>query len=137
MGFVSNSQKDLIASLQLCVTLDKGKGRAVYSKFNLTVLSFLCQRGFVSTFKFFKEGSGGYVLFSLRRVNGVLLFNKVWSPSTNGNYSISRFSKYKSYRALSKVFTSEFVVVSTNRGLMTANEAISMKLGGLVVCVIT
>jgi ribosomal protein S8 len=122
--------------LQLCASLDKDSGRAVYSKFNLTVLSFLCQRGFVSAFKFFKEGSGGYILFSLRRVNGVLLFNKVWSPSVN-SANLSRFSKYKSYRSLSKVFTSEFVVVSTNRGLMTSNEAISMKLGGLVVCIIT
>lgn len=137
MSFVSNSQKDLISSLQLCTSLNKDTGKAVYSRFNLAILSFLCQRGFISNYKFFKKGPGGYILFSLRRINGALLLNKIWSPTINSSKAFDRFSKYKSYRALNRLFTSEFVVVSTPKGLMTANEASSVRLGGSVICIIS
>ena len=70
-------------------------GRAVYSKFNLAILSFLCQRGFVSDFRLFRKGPGGYIMVSLRRNNGSLGFNKIWSPTVHDNKPSDRFYKYK------------------------------------------
>lgn len=134
--FTQNSQVELLASLQLSVLLNKNIGKVSYSVFNLIILSFLCNRGFVSNFKFFKEGSNGYITYFLRRINGALVIKKIWSPLLKTSDSFSRFSKYKSYKSLSRLFGSEFVVVSTNQGLMTANEAIALQQGGVIICVV-
>ncbi len=134
---MSNSQKNLVASLQLCVSLDKDVGYAIYSRFNVMLLSFLCQRGFIRSFSFSKKGSNGFLLFCIRRVNGTLLFNNIWSPLLTSRDFKSKFTKYKTCRALLSTFTSEFVVISTNRGLMTVNEAVAIKAGGSIICVIS
>ncbi len=52
-----------------------------------------------------------------------------------GRFS-NRLVKYRGYRELAAVYSSEFVLVSTSRGLMTALEAVALRVGGLVVCVI-
>jgi len=136
MKINTKSQRDLIASLQLCTQLNKTVSKVIFSKFNLLVLSFLCDRGFVTNFKFVKKGFNGYIAFSLRQINGSLVFSNIWSPYLVSSSKKNCFVKYHSYRSLLKSFSSEFVIVSTSLGLMTANEAISAKLGGLVVCVI-
>lgn len=135
-SFVQNSQVELFSSLQLSVLLNKDVGKVSYSSFNLILLSFLCNRGFISNFKFFKEGSNGYITYFLRRINGSLIIKKIWSPLIKTSDSFSRFSRYKSYKSLSRLFSSEFVIVSTNQGLMTANEAIALQQGGVVICVL-
>jgi ribosomal protein S8 len=127
---------ELLASLQLSVFLNKEVGKVSYSTFNLVLLSFLCNRGFISSFKYFKEGSNGFITYLLRRINGSLVIKKIWSPSLKNSDSFSKFSKYKSYKALARFFSSEFVIVSTNQGLMTANEAIALRQGGIVICVL-
>jgi small subunit ribosomal protein S8 len=137
MKIVKKSHKDLIASLRLCLLNNKNISKVLFSKFNLSVLSFLCNRGFVTDFKFIKEGSNGYILFCLRRANGTFAFSNVWAPYlVNTTLSNQRLKKYQSYRSLIKSFTSEFVVVSTSKGLMSINEATSLRLGGTVICVI-
>jgi len=137
MKIAKKSHKDLVASLKLCLICNKNVSKVLFSKFNLSILSFLCARGFVTDFKFIKEGSNGYISFCLRQTNGAMTFSNIWSPYlTSTNSSNCRLKKYQSYKSLLKSFTSEFVVISTSRGLMTSNEAISLKLGGSVVCVI-
>jgi len=135
--FTQNSQKHLISSIQLSVRLNKNIGRVAYSNFNLIVLSFLCNRGFIDNFQFFKKGSNVYIEYSLRRMNGSLVVNSIRAPFKKDSNSLSYFSKYKTYKSLARFFNSEFVVISTNQGLMTANEAISLCQGGVVVCIIT
>jgi len=135
-NFTQNSKIELFASLNLSILLNKDVGKVSYSTFNVIILSFLCNRGFISNFKFFKEGSNGFITYFLRRIAGSLVLKKIWSPIVKSSDSFSRFSKYKSYKSLSRLFSSEFVIVSTNQGLMTANEAVALRQGGVVICVL-
>lgn len=126
---LNSSFYDLISSIQSCLLCSKDSGSCVYSKFNLKIISFLTTRGIFSSFNLVKSGPSGRIQFFLRKVNGSSPINSIYSPVLSS-------SRYMSWVSLSKSFSSEFVVVSTTKGLMTANEAISLRLGGLVVCVL-
>jgi ribosomal protein S8 len=132
---LNSSFYDLVSSIQLCTSLNRGAGSCVYSKFNLKLISFLTDRGVFLNFSITKGGPSGKINFFLRKVNGSFPFSTLFSPAIGSSNYTSKFSKYKTFRSLTKCFSSEFVVVSTTKGLMTANEAISSKLGGLVVIV--
>lgn len=137
MGFVNNSLFSLITSLNTSVLYSKSAGTAVFSKFNLKILLFLAARGFVSAIKVSSSGSGSLIGFQIRSVSeGLPIFNKVISPNLNAGFFAKKQAKFCSYKDLSSLYSSEFVVVSTNKGLMTANEAIALKLGGIVVLII-
>lgn len=133
---LNSSFYDLISSIQLSVSLNRETGSCIYSKFNLKLISFLINRGLILSFNIIKGGPSGRIQFSLRRINGSFTFNSIFAPVVNSSNYLSKLTKYKTFRSLSKCFSSEFVVVSTTKGLMTANEAISLRLGGSVVAVI-
>src|ERR1700753_2540893 len=100
MKINKKSQNDLIASLKLCSLTNKNVSKVIFSKFNLSILSFLCSRGFVTEFKFIKEGFNGYILFCLKQTNGALLtLNNIWSPKLVTITVNTRFKKYQSYKS--------------------------------------
>lgn len=137
MGFVNNSLSGLVTSLNTSVLYSKQFGTAVFSKFNLKVLLFLASRGFLSSIKVFSSGSGSLIKFKIKSVSGgVSIFRKVTSPTVRSGFFAKKHVKFCSYKELASLYSSEFVVVSTSRGLMTANEAVSLHLGGFVVLVI-
>jgi ribosomal protein S8 len=130
MFFVLNSSfYNLISVFQFCVLSNKENGSCVYSRFNLKIVSFLTNRGVFTHFNVTKVGPSGKIQFFLRKVNGFLPINSVYSPRFKS-------SRYQSWLSLSRSFSSELVVVSTTKGIMTANEASALRLGGLVVVVI-
>lgn len=130
MLFVLNSSfYNLISSLHFCVLGNKENGSCVYSRFNLKIISFLTNRGLLTHFTVTKVGSSGRIQFFLRKVNGAIPISGVYSP-------VLKSARYKSWLSLSRSFSSEFVIVSTTKGIMTANEASSLRLGGLVIIII-
>jgi ribosomal protein S8 len=130
MFFLSNSSfYSLVSSFQFSVLSNKESGSCAYSRFNLKIISFLTNRGIFTHFIVTRVGSSGRIQFFLRKVNGFLPINSVYSPGF-------RLSRYYSWLSLSRSFSSEFVVVSTTKGLMTANEASALRLGGLVIVII-
>lgn len=134
---LNSSFYDLVSSIRLCTSLNRGSGSCVYSKFNLKLISFFTDRGIILDFNVIKGGPSGRIQFFLKRVNGSFPFNTIFVPVVNSSACLSKVYKYKTFRSLSKCFSSEFVVVSTPKGLMTANEAISSRLGGSVVVVMS
>jgi len=133
---LNSSFYDLVGSVKLSVSLNREVGYCAYSKFNLKLISFFVDRGLFLSFNLIKVGSSGKIQFSLRRVNGSFTFSTIFAPVVSSSNYTNKFTKYKTFRSLSKCFSSEFVVVSTTKGLMTSNEAISSRLGGSVVVVI-
>lgn len=130
MFFALNSSfYNLVSSLQFCVLSNKESGSCIYSRFNLKIISFLTNRGLFTHFTVSKVGSSGKIQFFLRKVNGFLPISNVCSP-------VFKSFRYQSWLSLSRSFSSELVVVSTTRGIMTANEASALRLGGLVVVII-
>jgi len=130
MFFVLNSSfYNLVSSFQFCVLSNKESGSCVYSRFNLKIISFLTNRGLFTHFTVSKVGPSGKIQFFLRKVNGFLPISSIYSP-------VFKSFKYQSWLSLSRSFSSELVVVSTTKGIMTANEASALRLGGLVVVVI-
>ena len=137
MGFVNNSLFSLITSLNTSVLYSKSTGTAVFSKFNLKILLFLAARGFISSIKVFSSGSGSLISFQIRSVSqGSPVFHKVISPTINSGFFCKKQTKFCSYKDLQSLYSSEFVIVSTSRGLMTANEAAVLGIGGVVVLII-
>lgn len=136
MLLLNSSFYDLISSIQLCICSNREVGSCIYSKFNLKVISFLLNRGLLLNFNIIKTGYSGKIQFSLRRINGSMFLNSVSSPVNKSSNFLSKFSRYKSCQSLLKSFSSEFVVVSTSKGLMTANEALSLGLGGVIILII-
>jgi small subunit ribosomal protein S8 len=137
LGFVNDSHKDLIAAIKLVVIGRKPQGSAVYSGFNLKILLFLAARGFISSIKVKNRGPGGVITFKLKAAqNGVSAVNEIWTPYLAAGRFGNRLVKYRGYKELAAAYSSEFVLVSTSKGLMTSLEAIALKVGGLVVCVI-
>lgn len=137
MGFVNNSLAGLVTSLNTSVLYSKQLGTAVFSKFNLKILLFLASRGFLSSIKVFSSGSGFLIKFKINAISGgVAIFRKASSPNIGSGFFAKKHVKFCSYKELASRYSSEFVVVSTSRGLMTANEAVSLQLGGFVVLVL-
>jgi len=135
-GFVNNSLSNLISSLNTTILGRRPEGRAVYSKFNLKILLFLTARGFLSDVRVGLNGSGGYLQFKFKTSEtGNPIVSKIFRPPFKKNNN-SSLSQYSSSRLLSSSYSSEFVLVSTSKGLMTAVEAAALGLGGYVVLVI-
>jgi len=137
MGFVSNSLFSLVTSLNTSVLYSKPTGRAVFSKFNLKILLFLAARGFISNIKVFSSGSGSLISFQIKAITGgSSVFHRVISPNVSSGFFSKKRTKFCSHKDLLSLYSSEFVVVSTSRGLMTANEAAVLGIGGVVVLIV-
>lgn len=136
MGFVNSSLSALVTSLNTSILYSKPFGTVVFSKFNLKILLFLAARGVLSSIKIFSSGSGFLIKFQTKFLSGGrVVFQKVRSPTMNPGFFAKKNVKFCSCKELSSLYSSEFVVVSTSRGLMTSNEAVSLGLGGFVILV--
>jgi len=137
MSFVNNSLADLVSSLNGSLNGARPSGSSVYSKFNLKVLLFMAARGYISDLKIFSKGPGALIKFRIKTNEyGIPVFRRIAAPYLNRGFFSQKLIKFCSYRELSSLYSSEFVVVSTRHGLMTANEAVRLRVGGFVVLVV-
>jgi ribosomal protein S8 len=135
-GFVNDSLSNLISSLNVTVLTRSAEGRIVYSKFNLKVLLFLAARGFLSDIRVVTSGSGGLIYYKfVSSDSGSPIISRVFTPLIKKSKRAC-LTKYVSFRSLLSIYSSEFVLVTTNKGLMTANEAVALGLGGVIVLII-
>jgi len=137
MAFVNDSLNALVSSLNSTVLYSRPVGSVVYSKFNFKILLFLAARGYISFIKIFSSGSGNLIKFKIKKnETGLPVFHKVLCPLVLRGGFQTKHVKFCSYKKLLSLFSSEFVIVSTNRGLMTSMEAARLCIGGFVVLVI-
>lgn len=135
-GFVNNNLSNLVSILNSIVLSGRLNGRVVYSKFSLKILLFLVARGFLSDIQVVSKGPGGFIKFNFKTSgSGSPVINRIFMPSVKKS-KVHRLACYSNVQSLSSVYSSEFVLVSTSKGLMTAPEAIALGLGGVVILVI-
>ncbi|MBI4064050.1 MAG: 30S ribosomal protein S8 [Elusimicrobia bacterium] len=121
---------DMLTGIRNALTAKKEVVGLPSSRVKREIARILKEEGFVSNYKVFEDGKAGTLKILLR-------YTKDKEPAISG---ISRVSKpscriYRSYKNLSGTTARgaySTVVLSTSKGILTARQAKSLKLGGEV-----
>ena len=100
------------------------------SKMKLAIAKILKQEGFIRTFKLLEEGPQGVIRIYLK-------YAEDGEPAIHGLRRISRPGRrvYRDLASIPKVYNGLGVaVISTNRGVLTDEQARSLRVGGEVLC---
>jgi len=121
---------DLLTRIRNATTVRHDRTDIPASKMKLEVAKILKQEGFIRTFKVLEEGPQGLIRIYLK-------YAEDGEPAIHGLRRVSRPGRrvYRGVEDLPKVRNGLGVaVVSTNRGVLTDEQARSLRVGGEVLC---
>lgn len=121
---------DLLTRVRNATTVRHDRTDIPASKMKLEVAKILKQEGFIRTFKVLEEGPQGLIRIYLK-------YAEDGEPAIHGLRRVSRPGRrvYRGVEDLPKVRNGLGVaVVSTNRGVLTDEQARSLRVGGEVLC---
>jgi ribosomal protein S8 len=120
--------------INLSITKNIFRSSVLLSKKSLRIMKLLYNIGFIKHYYIFNKLNGsrliGYIKFSCFYFNKKPFYKSLKIVSTpSKRFTIS----YKSLRLFNRSSRSSILILSTDRGLITDKEAISLGLGGLIV----
>lgn len=121
---------DLLTRIRNATNVRHDRADIPASKMKLEVAKILKQEGFIRTFKVLEEGPQGLIRIYLKYADD-------GEPAIHGLRRISSPGRrvYRGVEELPKVRNGLGVaVVSTNRGVLTDEQARSLRVGGEVLC---
>ncbi len=121
---------DLLTRIRNATTVRHDRTDIPASKMKLEVAKILKQEGFIRTFKVLEEGPQGLIRIYLK-------YAEDGEPAIHGLRRVSRPGRrvYRGVDDLPKVHNGLGVaVVSTNRGVLTDEQARGLRVGGEVLC---
>ena len=127
---MTNPIADMLTRIRNATTVRHDRADIPASKIKLEIAKILKQEGFIRTFKLVDEGPQGLIRIYLKYADD-------GEPVIHGLRRVSRPGRrvYRSAAELPKVRNGLGVaVVSTNRGVVTDEQARSLHVGGEVLC---
>jgi small subunit ribosomal protein S8 len=121
---------DMLTRIRNATTVRHDRTDVPASKMKLEIAKILKQEGFIRTFKLLEEGPQGLIRIYLKYADD-------GEPAIHGMRRVSRPGRrvYRAAGELPKVQSGLGVaVVSTNRGVLTDEQARSLRVGGEVLC---
>ena len=121
---------DLLTHIRNATTVRHDRTDVPASKMKLEVAKILKQEGFIRTFKMLEEGPQGLIRIYLK-------YAEDGEPAIHGVERISKPGRrvYRRVDDLPKVRAGLGVaVISTNRGVLTDEQARGLRVGGEVLC---
>jgi small subunit ribosomal protein S8 len=121
---------DMLTRIRNATTVRHDRTDIPASKMKLEVAKILKQEGFIRTFKMLEEGPQGLIRIYLK-------YAEDGEPAIHGVERISKPGRrvYRGVDDLPKVRAGLGVaVISTNRGVLTDEQARSLRVGGEVLC---
>jgi small subunit ribosomal protein S8 len=121
---------DMLTRLRNATTVRHDRNDVPASKMKLEIAKILKQEGFIRTFKLIEEGPQGLIRIYLK-------YAEDGEPAIHGIQRVSTPGRriYRPSGDLPKVRNGLGVaVVSTNRGVVTDEQARSLRVGGEVLC---
>jgi len=121
---------DMLTRLRNATTVRHDRTDVPASKMKLEIAKILKQEGFIRTFKMLEEGPQGLIRIYLK-------YAEDGEPAIHGVERVSRPGRrvYRGVEELPKVRAGLGVaVISTNRGVLTDEQARSLRVGGEVLC---
>ncbi|MCF0180045.1 MAG: 30S ribosomal protein S8 [Bacteroidales bacterium] len=97
------------------------------------ITKILFDKGYIMNYKFIEEGPQGSIKIALKydpvnKVNAIKSLTRVSTPGLR---------KYVGYKDMPRVLNGlGIAILSTSRGVMTDKEAVTLKVGGEVLCYI-
>jgi small subunit ribosomal protein S8 len=121
---------DLLARIKNALMVRKKFTTAPYSKMKIAILKILKEKGLIENIKLRGEGVKKELVIYLKYdENGEPLIEDLIRVSKPGRRI---YAGYRDLKPLKRGFA--FRIVSTNRGIMTDEEARKRKLGGEIIC---
>jgi small subunit ribosomal protein S8 len=121
---------DMLTRIRNATTVRHDRTDVPASKMKLEVAKILKQEGYIRTFKMLEEGPQGLIRIYLK-------YAEDGEPAIHGVERISKPGRrvYRGVDDLPKVRAGLGVaVISTNRGVLTDEQARSLRVGGEVLC---
>lgn len=121
---------DMLTRLRNATTVRHDRTDVPASKVKLEIAKVLKEKGFIRTFKVIEEGPQGLIRIYLK-------YAEDGEPAIHGLRRVSRpgLRVYRSVEDLPKVLNGlGSAVISTNRGILTDDQARSLRVGGEVLC---
>jgi len=121
---------DLLARIRNATMVRHDRTDVPASKMKLEIAKILKQEGFIRTFKVLEEGPQGTIRIYLKYADD-------GEPAIHGLKRVSRPGRrvFKGVNDISKVHNGLGVaVISTNRGVLTDEQARSLSVGGEILC---
>jgi small subunit ribosomal protein S8 len=121
---------DMLTRIRNATTVRHDHADVPASKMKLEIAKILKQEGYIRTFKTLEEGPQGVIRIYLKYADD-------GEPAIHGMQRISRpgLRVYRGVDELPKVRNGLGVaVISTNRGVVTDDQARSLRVGGEVLC---
>ena len=129
-NYVSNHYNLITTKKQTNITIK-------CTKKTLSILNIFYRTGIVSNFILYKnmytKNTNFFIKFSPIFYKNSNFFKKIKTISTP---SKAFYIRINSLHLIQKVFKSSIVIISTSKGLLTLNEALSVGIGGKVVYII-
>jgi small subunit ribosomal protein S8 len=121
---------DLLARIRNATMVRHDRTDVPASKMKLEIAKILKQEGFIRTFKMLEEGPQGTIRIYLKYADD-------GEPAIHGLKRVSRPGRrvFKGVNDIPKVHNGLGVaVISTNRGVLTDEQARSLSVGGEILC---
>jgi small subunit ribosomal protein S8 len=121
---------DMLTRIRNATTVRHDRADVPASKMKLEIAKILKQEGFIRTFKMLEEGPQGLIRIYLKYADD-------GEPAIHGVQRVSKPGRrvYRGVDELPKVRAGLGVaVISTNRGVLTDEQARSLRVGGEVLC---
>jgi small subunit ribosomal protein S8 len=121
---------DLLTRIRNATMVRHDRADIPASKMKLEIVKILKQEGFIRTFKLLEEGPQGVIRLYLKYADD-------GEPAIHGLKRVSRpgLRVYRRVNDLPKVRNGlGIAVISTNRGVLTDEQARSLRVGGEVLC---
>jgi len=121
---------DMMTRIRNATTVRHDRADVPASKIKLEIAKILKQEGFIRTFKTLEEGPQGVLRIYLKYADD-------GEPAIHGIQRVSKPGRrvYRGVEELPKVRNGLGVaVISTNRGVVTDEQARSLRVGGEVLC---
>jgi small subunit ribosomal protein S8 len=121
---------DMLTRIRNATTVRHDRTDVPASKMKLEIAKILKQEGFIRTFKMLEEGPQGLIRIYLK-------YAEDGEPAIHGVHRVSKPGRrvYRAVEDLPKVRAGLGVaVISTNRGVVTDEQARSLRVGGEVLC---
>lgn len=128
---ILNSITDTLIRLKNGSTSTKKTVNVIKNKKTIQILNVLYKEGYILGYQFLSSDSN-LIQVSLKYINSVAVIKKIkiFSKVSKKIYcNLNMLSKQKN--------NNQLTIVSTSKGYLSANEALKLKIGGELICLIS
>lgn len=129
------SSNSLVSNrINLALSKNSHRNKVIYTRKTFNFLQSIAALGVLNGVFITKERGYSYIKFSVFFYKNTSFFHKVKHVSTS---SKRFFMTYKALKTLTTSLKASTIILSTSKGLVTHRQAMNLKIGGLVIFIIS